>query len=102
MPAEAITFFRLILGSIFMLFYLMLSGQVSRIKTRPSLPVCINGLFLAGFIIFYVQAMNFTTMANAIMLVLFGWALFHENLTTLQIAGCLVILLCGIARAVKS
>ncbi len=69
MPAEAITFFRLILGSFFMLFYLMLSGQLSCIATRPSLPVCINGFLLAGFIIFYVQAMNYTTMANAIMLV---------------------------------
>lgn len=28
-----------------------------------------NGALLAGFIIFYVQAMNLTSMANAIMLV---------------------------------
>lgn len=69
MPAETITFFRLILGALFMLSYLLLSGKLSHILSRPSLPVYINGALLAGFIIFYVQAMNYTTMANAIMMV---------------------------------
>ena len=69
MPAETITFFRLILGAIFMFIYLGASGQLKHISIRPSLPVYINGALLAGFIIFYVQAMNYTTMANAIMLV---------------------------------
>jgi drug/metabolite transporter (DMT)-like permease len=31
--------------------------------------VAVNGALLAGFIIFYVQAMNLTSMANAIMMV---------------------------------
>ena len=39
------------------------------VKVWPSWPVLINGVLLAGFIIFYVQAMNYTSMANAIMLV---------------------------------
>ncbi len=69
MPAETITFFRLSLGAFFMFVYLGLSGHLNHIRVRPSLPVCINGILLAGFIIFYVQAMNYTTMANAIMLV---------------------------------
>jgi len=69
MPAETITFFRLILGAFFMFIYLGASGQLKHISIRPSLPVYINGALLAGFIIFYVQAMNYTTMANAIMLV---------------------------------
>lgn len=69
MPAETITFFRLSLGSLFMLIYLVVSDQLNHILVRPSLPVCINGALLSGFIIFYVQAMNYTTMANAIMLV---------------------------------
>lgn len=67
--AETITFFRLLLGAGFMLCFLLVSGQGRKVLCRPSWPVVINGIMLAGFIIFYVQAMSFTTMANAIMMV---------------------------------
>lgn len=69
LPAEIITFFRLILGALFMLLYLAIIKKLNKAATCPSWPVVLNGVFLAGFIIFYVQAMNYTTMANAIMLV---------------------------------
>jgi drug/metabolite transporter (DMT)-like permease len=68
--AEVITFFRLGLGAAFMLLLLSATGQARRIiLCRPTWPVLLNGAMLAGFIIFYVQAMEHTTMANAIMLV---------------------------------
>ncbi len=67
--AEVITFFRLGLGAVFMLLFLLATGQGHRVLNRPSWPVVLNGTMLAGFIIFYVQAMTYTTMANAIMLV---------------------------------
>ncbi len=69
LPAETITFFRLLFGVCFMFFFLLISRQTSCLKGWPTWPVLINGGMLAGFIIFYVQAMNLTTMANAIMLV---------------------------------
>lgn len=69
LPAEIITFFRLILGAFFMVLYLAVIKKLNKAMTRPSWPVIINGGLLAGFIIFYVQAMNYTSMANAIMLV---------------------------------
>ena len=69
LPAEIITFFRLILGAGFMMLFLVIIGKVRFVKMLPTWPVLVNGILLAGFIIFYVQAMNFTTMANAIMLV---------------------------------
>lgn len=69
LPAEIITFFRLILGAGFMIIFLAIIGKAYLIKQWPSVPVLINGILLAGFIIFYVQAMNNTSMANAIMLV---------------------------------
>ena len=69
LSAEVITLFRLGLGAVFMLLFLLLSNQGKRIMSPPSWPVLMNGAMLAGFIIFYVQAMSFTTMANAIMLV---------------------------------
>ena len=52
-----------------MLFFLVIQGKGALLARKPTLPVIANGFFLAGFIIFYVQAMNYTTMANAIMLV---------------------------------
>jgi drug/metabolite transporter (DMT)-like permease len=67
--AEVITFFRLGLGALFMLLLLVGCRQTKCLRCWPTWPVLVNGVMLAGFIIFYVQAMNFTTMANAIMLV---------------------------------
>ena len=69
LPAEIITFFRLILGAFFMVLYLFIIKKPEKAIAPPSWPVVLNGFLLAGFIIFYVQAMNYTTMANAIMLV---------------------------------
>ena len=69
LPAEIITFFRLIFGAGFMMLFLAIIGKVRLAKVWPTWPVLVNGVLLAAFIIFYVQAMNYTTMANAIMLV---------------------------------
>lgn len=96
--AEVITFFRLFIGSIFLLSFLFAQKNLRYIRTWPSWPVLINGLFLAGFIIFYVQAMNYTTMANAIMVLYFAPLLasvfahfvLRERLNTTSI-----LLICG-------
>lgn len=94
LPAEVITLFRLLLGAGFMLIFLLCTGKTELLGRRPSWPVIVNGFFLAGFIIFYVHAMNYTTMANAIMLVylapllasVFAHFLLHERLTPLSLA----------------
>lgn len=90
---ETITFYRLLFGAAFMLIYLSLTKQLSLLTTWPSWPVLINGGFLSGFIIFYVAAMNYTTMANAIMLVylapvaasIFAHFFLREKLTAASI-----------------
>ncbi len=64
---EVITFFRLFFGAGFLVILLLVSRRLRLLLTWPTWPVIINGLMLAGFIIFYIQAMNLTTMANAIM-----------------------------------
>ncbi len=69
LPAEAITFFRLFLGAGFLVLFLAATGQTRVLRRWPTWPVLVNGALLAGFIIFYVRAMNLTSMANAIMLV---------------------------------
>jgi drug/metabolite transporter (DMT)-like permease len=96
LPAETITFFRLLLGAGFLAIFLLTTRQAVALRRWPTWPVIVNGALLAGFIIFYVQAMNLTSMANAIMLVylapvaasIFAHFLMGERL---NLAGWLLI-----------
>lgn len=102
--AEVITFFRLGLGALFMLLLLLLTGRTHQLRCPVGWPVLVNGVLLAGFIIFYVQAMQYTTMANAIMLVylapplaaLYAHFFFGERINLLG-ACCIGLALCGFA-----
>lgn len=69
LDAEVITFFRLLFGAGFLTVLMALTRRIPLLWCWPTWPVLINGLMLAGFIIFYVQAMYLTTMANSIMIV---------------------------------
>ncbi len=92
--AEVITFSRLLLGAGFMLLLLLATGQLRRLACWPTWPVLINGVMLAGFIIFYVQSLAYTTLANAIMLVylappiasVYAHFVLGERLTRLSVA----------------
>jgi drug/metabolite transporter (DMT)-like permease len=68
LDSEVITFFRLIIGAGFLAGMLLCTRQLYLLRRWPGWAVVINGSMLAGFIIFYVQAMYLTTMANAIMI----------------------------------
>ncbi len=106
--AEVITFFRLGLGAAFMALFLLATGQGAHLRSRPTWPVILNGVMLAGFIIFYVQAMAFTTMANAIMLVylaplaasIYAHCFLGERLTAAS-TGLIVLALCGFAMMLE-
>ena len=67
LDAEVITFFRLFFGAAFLTLLLVLTRRLRLLLVWPTWPVLVNGLMLAGFIIFYVQAMYLTSMAMAIM-----------------------------------
>ncbi|MBV0933210.1 DMT family transporter [Marinobacterium weihaiense] len=69
LSAETLTFYRLGFGAALMLGYLLLAGQARLLLTWPSWRVLANGVLLAAFIVCYVQAMLYTSMANAIMMV---------------------------------
>ena len=68
LEAEVFTFFRLSIGAVFMLLFLAATRRLDLTWSRSSWPVLLNGAMLAGLIIFYVRAMEYTTMANAVML----------------------------------
>jgi drug/metabolite transporter (DMT)-like permease len=67
--AETVTFYRLFIGAVLMGCFLLLTGQKDKVFTWPGIKVLVTGAFLAGFVVFYVMAMNYTSMANAVMLV---------------------------------
>ncbi|SFT97610.1 DMT family transporter [Halomonas saccharevitans] len=69
LPAESITFYRLGLGAACLLAYLLLTGRVAGLRTLPARSVVVSGALLAAFVLCYVQAMNHTRMANAILMV---------------------------------
>lgn len=66
--AETVTFYRLFIGAALMAAFLLLTGQRAKVFTWPGFKVLVTGAFLAGFVVFYVMAMNYTSMANAVML----------------------------------
>lgn len=48
LPAEHITFYRLMLGALFLLAYMLLTGKGQQIRHRPSKRTLVNGAMLAG------------------------------------------------------
>lgn len=108
LPPEVITFFRLFFGAVFMAIFLLAKGDFFLVKRWPTTPVLLSGVFLAGFILFYIEAMNFTSMANAIMLVylapfvasVVAHFFFGERLTLLGL-GCIGMALFGFAMMME-
>lgn len=61
-------------------------------------------IFFAVIALRRLETSLFGTLAyfEPLAVVLFGWILFHESLSPLQITGCLLILTSGIIKAVKA
>ena len=101
LPAEHITFYRLFLGALCLLLYMLLSNKKGQILHKPSKRTLINGVMLAGFMVFYIQSMNYTSMANAVMLVylapllcaVFAHYIFAEKLSFANIIAIVLALL---------
>ncbi|MFO7648882.1 DMT family transporter [Halomonas sp. 3H] len=104
LPAESITFYRLGLGAVFLLAYLLFTGRAAGLRTLPGRGVVLSGALLAAFILCYVQAMNYTRMANAILMVylapvfasVLAHFLFAERLSARQ-TGLIATALLGFA-----
>lgn len=69
LSAEHITFYRLVLGAVFLVIYMLLTGKATQIKHKPAKRTLVNGMMLAGLMLFYVQATRYTSLANAVMLI---------------------------------
>ncbi|MFB2801448.1 DMT family transporter [Shewanella seohaensis] len=101
LPAEHITFYRLLLGALFLMAYMLFTGKGRQIRHKPSKRTLINGAMLAGFMAFYIEAIEYTQMATVIMIIylapvlasLFAHFVFHERLKRSSIASVVLALI---------
>jgi len=67
-----ITFFRLLLSALFMMTLSLLSGRISELTVLPSKSVILSGMFLTSSIVFYIIAIQKTSMSIAVFLLYLG------------------------------
>ena len=65
--AETVPFYRLFIGAVLVAVDLLATRQHSKIFMWPGMKVLVTGAFLAGFVMFYILAMDYTSMANAVL-----------------------------------
>jgi len=100
LPAEHITFYRLLLGALFLIAYMLLTGKGQQIRHKPSKRTLINGAMLAGFMAFYIEAIQYTQMATVIMIIylapvvssVFAHFVFNERLNRFSMASVVLAL----------
>jgi len=73
--AAELTFYRLFIGALCLLPLLALRGQLRQLRQRPDWRMAGNGLLLAGFMLAFLNAIHYISLANAIMLVYLAPAL---------------------------
>ncbi|WP_235363917.1 MULTISPECIES: DMT family transporter [Shewanella] len=69
LDASVITFYRLLIGALCLLLYMLVTGKGGQIWHKPSKRHLLNGALLAGFMVFYVQSIGYINMANAVMVI---------------------------------
>lgn len=104
LPAEHITFYRLVIGAGCMFTFMLMSGKAWQIRHTPSKRTVINGMMLSGFMLFYVQAISYISMANAVMILylapltsaIFAHFFYKETLSRANF-GLILLALIGFA-----
>lgn len=62
-----VTYYRLGIGALLILLLLVITKRGSILKTRPAPLTLLGGIFISGFIFCYIEAMQHTTMAVAVI-----------------------------------
>ena len=62
------------------------------------------GILFAVIALSRLSAATFGTIAyvEPVAVVIFGWSIFHESLSPVQIGGCLLIISCGVIKTVSA
>ncbi len=98
LAAAELTFYRLFVGALCLLGLVLLLGKQAELKQKPDRRIVLNGVLLASFMLCFLKAISFISLANAIMLVYLAPALaaiaahflFREKLDPLS--GLLIAL----------
>jgi drug/metabolite transporter (DMT)-like permease len=69
LAAAELTFYRLAVGGICLLLFVGLTGRFSLLKGKPDWRMATNGVLLASFMLCFLTAIEYISLANAIMLV---------------------------------
>lgn len=70
--AEVVTFSRLFLGAMLILLFLVGKGKLNDLRFLPGRYIIFSGTALSLLVVFYVKAIDTTTMANAVFLLYMG------------------------------
>ncbi len=99
------TFWQLLTGAIAMIPLTLFSIQTIELNHIPwligvGLLPGFLGIFFAVAALSRLPAAMFGTIAymEAVAVVIFGWTLFQESLSLMQISGCLLIIISGILK----
>lgn len=106
--AEVVTFYRLGFGAALLVVFLLVTGRWRQLAIWPGYPVLLTGALLAGFILLYLFAIQYTPMVNAIMLLylaplgaaLYAHVFLQERLGTSSLL-CIVLALVGFAMLLE-
>lgn len=98
LAAAELTFYRLFVGALCLFGLVLLLGKQAELKQKPDRRIVLNGVLLASFMLCFLKAISFISLANAIMLVYLAPALaaiaahflFREKLDPLS--GLLIAL----------
>lgn len=69
LAAAELTFYRLFVGGLCLLLFVTLTGKLAALKGKPDWRMAVNGVLLAGFMLSFLTAIEYISLANAIMLV---------------------------------
>ena len=69
LAAAELTFYRLAVGGLCLLLFVLASGQLRALRGKPDWRMAVNGVLLASFMLCFLSAINYISLANAIMLV---------------------------------
>ncbi|MCS4308336.1 drug/metabolite transporter (DMT)-like permease [Rheinheimera pacifica] len=69
LAAAELTFYRLFVGGLCLLLFVTFTGKLAALKGKPDWRMAVNGVLLAGFMLSFLTAIEYISLANAIMLV---------------------------------
>lgn len=69
LAAAELTFYRLCVGGLCLLLFVTLTGRIALLKGKPDWRMAVNGVLLASFMLCFLTAIEYISLANAIMLV---------------------------------